>query len=108
MSLLFKRTTGVIRKWRKNRYSPIDDRVRGFIEIKKGTYLLFRVARKESGTTKLVTRVVNVSLRELGHLSNCRGMRPTYGKTKLQYLTKLYPNLVYELEKKVSWELLKA
>jgi hypothetical protein len=108
MSFLFKRTVGVIRKWRKNRYSPIDDRVRGFIEIKKGTYLLFRAARKESGTTKLVTRVVNVPLWELAHLSRCRGMRPTYGKTKLQYLKLPYPNLVSDLEKKISWELLRA
>lgn len=96
------------RKWRKNRYSTVIDIVKGCVELNRkdsnGTYLLFRMRK---GSSKLITRVVSV---HRGSIINNYKVRITqgYGETKLQYLTKAYPNLKYDLEKKVSWELLKV
>ncbi len=98
----------IIRKWRKNRYSTVEDTVKGCIllELNKETYLLFRMSKKNS---KLVTRVVRITrATHLFRYSWSGHMTREYGRTKLQYLTKAYPDLKSELEKKVVWERLRV
>jgi hypothetical protein len=105
MNRLLK-TASVIRCWRKNIHSKATDHVRGVINLKENTYLLFRC--KRGVNSRLVTRVVHTEYvmpcRYRGHRYTSRN----YGRTKLEYVQKHYPNLVTDLEKRLSWELLKV
>jgi hypothetical protein len=104
MSFLFKRTT-VIRCWKKNRYSNVVDHVRGSIKLAENTYLLFRCRR---GSSRVVTRVIRTNRSMRNHyIVYCYHNRK-YGPSELMYLQNHYHSLILDLEKKVSWELLRA
>jgi hypothetical protein len=101
----FTKTATVIRCWRKNRYSNVVDHVLGSIKLAENTYLLFRCRR---GSSRVVTRVIRTKRSMRNHyIVYCYHNRK-YSPSKLMYLQNHYHSLILELEKKISWELLKA